>query len=55
MPQETRVTDDGLPTKLYNQPTVVDGVTPIMNLHVEETFGPAAPVATFSDEEDALR
>ncbi len=47
--------EDGLPTRLYYQPTVVDGVTPIMNLHVEETFGPVAPVATFSDEEDALR
>lgn len=47
--------ENGLPTNLYYQPTVVDGVTSLMNLHAEETFGPVAPVATFSDEEDALQ
>ncbi|MFQ5966776.1 MAG: aldehyde dehydrogenase family protein [Acidimicrobiia bacterium] len=45
----------GLPTKLFYQPTVVDGVTPMMKLHGEETFGPVAPVATFSAEEEALQ
>jgi succinate-semialdehyde dehydrogenase/glutarate-semialdehyde dehydrogenase len=45
---------DGFPTRLYYRPTVVDGVRPGMKLDVEETFGPVAPVMTFSDEEEAL-
>lgn len=46
---------DGHPTRLYYQPTVVDGVTPDMLVQVEETFGPIAPVMRFADEEEALR
>jgi acyl-CoA reductase-like NAD-dependent aldehyde dehydrogenase len=46
---------DGFPTRLYYLPTVVDGVRPGMKLDAEETFGPVAPVMTFSDEEEALR
>jgi acyl-CoA reductase-like NAD-dependent aldehyde dehydrogenase len=46
--------DDGFPTRLYYLPTVVDGVRPGMKLDAEETFGPVAPVMTFSDEEEAL-
>jgi len=45
----------GLPTDLYYEPTVVDGVSADMKLNTEETFGPLAPVMTFSDEEEALR
>jgi acyl-CoA reductase-like NAD-dependent aldehyde dehydrogenase len=45
---------DGFPTRLYYQPTVIDGVRPGMKLDAEETFGPVAPVMTFSDEAEAL-
>jgi acyl-CoA reductase-like NAD-dependent aldehyde dehydrogenase len=45
----------GLPTNLYYEPTVVDGVSAEMKLNTEETFGPLAPVMTFSDEDEALR
>lgn len=45
---------EGYPTRLYYRPTVIDGVTPSMKLNAEETFGPVAPVLTFSDEEEAL-
>jgi succinate-semialdehyde dehydrogenase/glutarate-semialdehyde dehydrogenase len=42
------------PTDLYYQPTVIDRVTPDMLLNREETFGPVAPVITFSDMEEAI-
>ena len=45
---------DGFPTGLYYQPTVIDHVSPEAKLNLEETFGPVAPVLTFSDEEEAL-
>jgi len=45
---------DGFPTRLYYQPTVIDDVPPTAKLNLEETFGPVAPVLTFSDEEEAL-
>jgi acyl-CoA reductase-like NAD-dependent aldehyde dehydrogenase len=45
---------DGFPTRLYYQPTVIDRVPPTAKLNLEETFGPVAPVLTFSDEEEAL-
>lgn len=45
---------DGFSTRLYYQPTVVDQVPPSAKLNLEETFGPVAPVLTFSDEEEAL-
>jgi succinate-semialdehyde dehydrogenase/glutarate-semialdehyde dehydrogenase len=45
---------DGFPTRLYYQPTVIDGVPPSAKLNLEETFGPVAPVLTFTDEEEAL-
>jgi len=46
---------EGLPTRLYYQPTVIEGVTSEMSFQTEETFGPVAPIAVFSDEEEALR
>jgi acyl-CoA reductase-like NAD-dependent aldehyde dehydrogenase len=46
---------EGLPTRLYYEPTVVTGVTEAMLLNQEETFGPVAPVLAFEDEADALR
>ncbi|HYZ97145.1 MAG TPA: aldehyde dehydrogenase family protein [Acidimicrobiales bacterium] len=45
----------GLPTRLYYQPTVIDGLTATAKLHDEETFGPVAPVMSFTDETEALR
>jgi acyl-CoA reductase-like NAD-dependent aldehyde dehydrogenase len=45
---------EGFPTRLYYLPTVIDGVRPGMKLDAEETFGPVAPVLTFSDEREAL-
>jgi acyl-CoA reductase-like NAD-dependent aldehyde dehydrogenase len=45
---------DGFSTRLYYQPTVVDHVPPTAKLNLEETFGPVAPVVTFSDEREAL-
>jgi acyl-CoA reductase-like NAD-dependent aldehyde dehydrogenase len=45
---------EGFPTRLYYQPTVIRGVTPVMKLNDEETFGPIAPVMTFDNEDKAL-
>lgn len=40
---------------LYFLPTVLTGVTPGMKLMQEETFGPVAPILSFSDEAEAIR
>jgi succinate-semialdehyde dehydrogenase/glutarate-semialdehyde dehydrogenase len=45
---------EGFPTRLYYEPTVLDGVRPDMLLNIEETFGPVAAVMTFEDDEEAL-
>jgi succinate-semialdehyde dehydrogenase/glutarate-semialdehyde dehydrogenase len=45
---------DGFATNLYYRPTVIDRVTPDMLLNREETFGPVAPVLTFSDLDEAI-
>jgi succinate-semialdehyde dehydrogenase/glutarate-semialdehyde dehydrogenase len=39
----------------FYQPTVIAGVEPEMDIMQEEIFGPVAPVARFSTEEDAIR
>jgi acyl-CoA reductase-like NAD-dependent aldehyde dehydrogenase len=44
----------GFPTRLYYQPTVIDGLTQTMKISAEETFGPVAPVMTFATEREAL-
>jgi succinate-semialdehyde dehydrogenase/glutarate-semialdehyde dehydrogenase len=44
----------GFPTRLYYEPTVIDGVSPEMLLNLEETFGPVAPVLTFRTDDEAL-
>jgi succinate-semialdehyde dehydrogenase/glutarate-semialdehyde dehydrogenase len=45
---------DGFPTRLYFQPTVLDGVGEEMAVAREETFGPVVPVTRIASEEEAL-
>jgi acyl-CoA reductase-like NAD-dependent aldehyde dehydrogenase len=44
----------GFPTALYAQPTVLDRVTPEMEIAAEETFGPVVPVVEVSSAAQAL-
>jgi acyl-CoA reductase-like NAD-dependent aldehyde dehydrogenase len=44
----------GFATQLYAEPTVLDGVTPDMEIAREETFGPVVPVVGVSSAEEAL-
>ena len=46
---------EGFPTRLYYEPTVLDGVTEEMLVAREETFGPIVPVTTIGGEDEALR
>ena len=46
---------EGMPTDLYYRPTVLDGVTPEMEIQSEESFGPVAPVVTVGSDDEALR
>lgn len=40
--------------KLFHEPTVIDDVTPDMLVFREETFGPVAPITTFSSLDEAI-
>jgi len=40
---------------LLHEPTILTGVTPNMEIAIEETFGPVAPVLTFDDDDEAVR
>ncbi len=44
----------GFPTALFAEPTVLDGVTPDMEIAREETFGPVVPVVEISSAQQAL-
>jgi len=44
----------GFPTRLYAEPTVLDGVTPGMEIAREETFGPVIPVVEVDSAGQAL-
>ena len=44
----------GFPTKLYWEPTVLDGVPPDSIAVTEETFGPIAPVVAIGSLEEAI-
>ena len=44
----------GFPTRLYAEPTVLDGVTPGMAIEQEETFGPVVPVVEVRSAAEAL-
>jgi succinate-semialdehyde dehydrogenase/glutarate-semialdehyde dehydrogenase len=46
---------DNFPTRLYWQPTVLDGVAPDARVATEETFGPVAPVVEISSLDEAIR
>lgn len=43
-----------LGSNLFFEPTVIDGVTPEMEFHREETFGPVAPIMKAHSEEEIL-
>ena len=45
---------DGYPTRLYWEPTVLDGVPPDSIAATEETFGPIAPVVGVGSLEEAI-
>ena len=42
-------------SSLFYEPTVLTGVTEDMLIMKEETFGPVAPIISFSSEEEAIR
>ena len=42
------------PTGLYYEMTVIDGVTPAMDVFRHETFGPVIPVTRFSTDDEAF-
>jgi acyl-CoA reductase-like NAD-dependent aldehyde dehydrogenase len=44
----------GFPTRLFAEPTVLDGVTPGMDIEREETFGPVVPVVEVASAAEAL-
>jgi acyl-CoA reductase-like NAD-dependent aldehyde dehydrogenase len=46
---------DGFPTDLYWQPTVLTKVTDEMEVAFEETFGPAIPISTIANDDEALQ
>jgi succinate-semialdehyde dehydrogenase/glutarate-semialdehyde dehydrogenase len=45
----------GFPTRLYAEPTVLDGVRPGMSIEQEETFGPVVPIVAVESADEALR
>ena len=49
-----RLTEGHLSNGFFYAPTVLGGVTPEMLIYREETFGPVAPIISFSDDDDLL-
>ncbi|HCY86604.1 MAG TPA: succinate-semialdehyde dehydrogenase (NADP(+)) [Desulfobacteraceae bacterium] len=49
-----RLTEDGLDRGWFYAPTILDRVTEDMLIYREETFGPVAPVITYTDEDQLL-
>jgi len=47
--------ENGFPTRLYWQATVLDRVTDEMEVAREETFGPVVPITTIRSDEEALQ
>lgn len=50
-----RRADTGSDSQLFFEPTVIRGADESMLLAQEETFGPVAPIFTFTDEDDVVR
>lgn len=50
-----RRADTGSASRLFFEPTVIRGADESMLLAREETFGPVAPIFTFTDEDDVVR
>ena len=50
-----RRAETGHDSRLYFEPTVIKGADESMLLAQEETFGPVAPIFTFTDEDDVVR
>jgi succinate-semialdehyde dehydrogenase/glutarate-semialdehyde dehydrogenase len=48
------ITDGELAGGNFYQPTVLDGVTPEMLIHTEETFGPVAGITVFDTEDEVV-
>jgi acyl-CoA reductase-like NAD-dependent aldehyde dehydrogenase len=46
--------DDGRPTSLYYQPTVIDRVGTDTLINRDETFGPIVPLISVADDDEAL-
>ena len=46
---------ESLPKGYYFEPTVLGGVSPEMDVHREEIFGPVLPIGSFDDLEQALQ
>ncbi|WP_430609175.1 NAD-dependent succinate-semialdehyde dehydrogenase [Enterococcus sp. DIV0876] len=46
-----KLTEDFYQKGNFFEPTVIDGVTPDMNMYYEETFGPVIPLISFKDRE----
>lgn len=46
---------EGLGSELYYEPTLLSDVDDSMLVAQEETFGPVAPILTFTDEDDVVR
>ncbi len=49
-----RLTDGAYAGGSYYQPTILDGVTPDMLIHHEETFGPVAGLTVFDTEDEVI-
>jgi succinate-semialdehyde dehydrogenase / glutarate-semialdehyde dehydrogenase len=50
-----RLTDGEFASGSFYRPTLLDGVTPDMQIFTEETFGPVAGVTVFDTEEEVVR
>jgi succinate-semialdehyde dehydrogenase/glutarate-semialdehyde dehydrogenase len=46
---------EGRPSRLFYEPTVLDGVSEAMEIARDETFGPVAPITTIRDVDEAIR
>lgn len=50
----SRLTDDHLVKGYFYAPTILTGVNSSMKIYREETFGPVAPIITYSDEDSIV-